>query len=75
MLREGGRICVVCMAKQQRDNLMVQIYEWFHKVMPRYVDCRPVYARTDLEAAGFQIQVWKPMSMWGLPVEIILAVK
>jgi hypothetical protein len=37
------------------------------------VDCRPIYAQEDLRAAGFEIASVDALSMWGLPVEIILA--
>jgi demethylmenaquinone methyltransferase/2-methoxy-6-polyprenyl-1,4-benzoquinol methylase len=72
-LRPGGRLVVVSLVK--RPGTAVKIYEWFHEKMPVAVDCRPIYAQADLTAAGFNIQDVSTMSMWGLPVEIILAQK
>jgi hypothetical protein len=55
--------------------MAVSIYEWFHQKMPAAVDCRPIHAQSDLTTAGFTIQEVTSLSMWGLPVEIILASK
>ena len=74
-LRPGGRICTVTMAKKAQDNLAVRIYEWLHEKMPAAVDCRPIFAQQALQEAGFQLSDITEMSMWGLPVEIILAYK
>lgn len=72
-LRPGGRIVVVSLIK--KPGLAVDIYEWFHEKMPVSVDCRPILAQDDLSAAGFKLQSVDALSMWGLPLEIILAVK
>jgi ubiquinone/menaquinone biosynthesis C-methylase UbiE len=74
-LRPGGRICVVAMVKRGKRSLMMRLYEWSHEKYTRYVDCRPIYARQELEAASFQIVNLTEMSMWGLPVDILLAWK
>lgn len=73
ILRPGGRIVIVALIK--KASKAVSIYEWFHEKMPTAVDCRPIYAQSDLTAAGFNIQDVMALSMWGLPVEIILATK
>jgi demethylmenaquinone methyltransferase/2-methoxy-6-polyprenyl-1,4-benzoquinol methylase len=73
VLRAGGRIAIVSLIK--KPGKVVGLYEWFHEKMPTAVDCRPIYAQTDLIAAGFTIQDITALSMWGLPVEIILASK
>jgi ubiquinone/menaquinone biosynthesis C-methylase UbiE len=73
VLYPGGRICVVVMAKRKESNLMVTLYEWVHEKYPRYVDCRPIYAQKALVENGFDIESVTEMSMFGLPVDIILA--
>lgn len=73
LLRPGGRIVIVSLSK--KAGKAVSIYEWFHEKMPTAVDCRPIYAQADLTAADFIIQDVMALSMWGLPVEIILATK
>jgi ubiquinone/menaquinone biosynthesis C-methylase UbiE len=73
VLRPGGRICVVVMAKKNGSNLMVTLYEWAQEKFPQYIDCRPIYAQKALVEAGFEIKSMTEMSMFGLPVDIILA--
>ena len=73
VLCSGGRICVVVMAKRKTSNLMVNLYEWAHEKFPQYADCRPIFAPKVLEETGFEIESVTEMSMFGLPIDIILA--
>jgi ubiquinone/menaquinone biosynthesis C-methylase UbiE len=75
VMRSGGRLCVVAMAQQEKPSLALQLYEWAHQKLPRYVDCRPIYPRQALEDADFQVIDATRMAMWGLPVEIVLGEK
>ncbi|MBS1786271.1 MAG: class I SAM-dependent methyltransferase [Acidobacteria bacterium] len=73
VLKVGGRICVVGMSRQGKDSLMIRLYEWAHRKMPGYVDCRPIYVQEVIEQAGFRVVKAIKNSIWGLPVEIVQA--
>lgn len=73
ILKPHGRIGIVSLAKQ--TNAAVQIYEWFHKHYPVLVDCRPIFVQSIVKAAGFHLQQSIIKTMWGLPVEILVAEK
>lgn len=73
ILEEKGKLGIVSLAKQ--DKTAVRIYEWFHRIMPVLVDCRPIYLQSFIKNAGFQIQESTIKTMWGLPVEIVIARK
>jgi ubiquinone/menaquinone biosynthesis C-methylase UbiE len=75
VLQQGGRICVVAMSKKGKPNLMTRLYDWAHERIPEFVDCRPIHVQEELEQAGFKVEEARLRIMWGLPVEIILAVQ
>ena len=73
ILKSDGRIGIVSLAKLERRS--VDIYEWFHRLMPNIIDCRPIYLGPALKETGFQIEETAIKMMWGLPVEIVIARK
>jgi demethylmenaquinone methyltransferase/2-methoxy-6-polyprenyl-1,4-benzoquinol methylase len=75
VLRSGGRLAVVAMSRKGDRSLMLRLYEWAHKKLPQYVDCRPIFVHKALEEAGFQVVDVTERSMWGLPIEIVTARK
>ena len=74
VLRPGGRIVVVGMSKEDAHGAVFEMYEWSHRHFPNFVDCRPIFVRRALEAAGFAIHETEKMSMW-VPVEVVVAAK
>jgi len=75
VLRANGRAGFVSMSKACGANLIVKLYERAHRWLPALIDCRPIYVQALASAAGFQIEVAQTRSMWGLPVEIVIARK
>jgi len=73
VLNKDGKLGVVSLAKQ--DIFAIHAYEWFHRQMPVLVDCRPIYLQPILKEAGFETQKSTIKTMWGLPVEIVIARK
>jgi ubiquinone/menaquinone biosynthesis C-methylase UbiE len=75
VLMPEGRLGVVSMLKTEPSSWIIRLYEWFHSRLPAYVDCRPIPARAMIQAAGFRIEVHRTRSLWGLPVEVVVAKK
>jgi ubiquinone/menaquinone biosynthesis C-methylase UbiE len=74
VLRTGGRIVVVGMSKAGANDSMVNVFEWAHNHLRKFLDCRPIYVRRAIEEAGFTIHKAFTKRMW-VPVEIILGGK
>jgi ubiquinone/menaquinone biosynthesis C-methylase UbiE len=67
-----GRLAVVALSKA-RDSLVARLYEWFHSVAPSVADCRPIRLQELLQGEGWRVQEAELRSLFGLPVEIVLA--
>lgn len=74
LLKSNGRIQVVALARPQPPGAAVRIYEFFHRLSPSLVDCRPIPTTALLTQAGFTLLEHKRISMWGLPVDIVCVV-
>ncbi|MFQ5730414.1 MAG: class I SAM-dependent methyltransferase [Planctomycetaceae bacterium] len=72
VLQPGGRLAVVSLSKVGKQGVVIKIYEWTHRHFPNLMDCRPIYVRRAIEAAGFEVLETAVEHMW-VPVEIVLA--
>jgi ubiquinone/menaquinone biosynthesis C-methylase UbiE len=75
VLKSDGRLGIVAMSKGNDAGVMLRLYEWVHEHFPSLADCRPIFVQRALEQAGFLVADATEQSMWGLPVEIVLARK
>jgi len=75
VLKPKGRLGVVSMSKQNGEFLLLRLYEWAHRKWPKYVDCRPIYLEQSLRDAGYEIRKKEKVKLFGLPGEIVVAVK
>jgi ubiquinone/menaquinone biosynthesis C-methylase UbiE len=75
VLKDGGRLCVASMSNQGKSGTMMRLYLWSHRKHPHFVDCRPIFAMGIIKSSGFEILEERILSMWGLPVEIVLGRK
>ena len=72
VLRPGGRVGVVSMAKGDGTSVLLRLYEWAHKMLPQFVDCRPIYLEQAVKDAGFRVWQVERVSLLGLPGEIVV---
>jgi len=75
VLRNNGRMGVVSLSKNHETKVMIRIYEWAHRWFPQLVDCRPIFVEETVFAAGFQPVDVANLSLWGLPVKVVVAAK
>jgi ubiquinone/menaquinone biosynthesis C-methylase UbiE len=75
ILKPGGRIAVAAMSKKTGEYFMVRLYEWVHNRWPEYADCRPIFLEESIKEAGYQITSGQTMKLFGLPLEIIVAIR
>lgn len=73
LLKDCGRIAIVSMSQSDKTSLMTRMYKWAHIHWENYVDCRPIPTVKFLQDSGFIIEASRQSSMWGLPVDIVLA--
>ena len=66
---------LVSMSKACAGNVVVKVYERFHHWLPKLIDCRPIYLQDAVELAGLYCEVHQTRSLWGIPVEIVVATK
>jgi len=56
VLKPGGRLGVVSISKEGQENsFFLRFYEWLHKKIPKYVNCRPIYLEDSIREAGYKI--------------------
>lgn len=73
VLRPGGRMGVVSLSRASGLTLLARLYEWGHRHFPALLDCRLIYAERSLSASGFATSSAERTSMWGLPIEVVVA--
>jgi len=73
VLKPGGRLGVASMSKENDQSITLRLYEWVHMKWPKYVDCRPIYVEHFLRNAGYEIKSKEKVRLFGLPVEIVVA--
>jgi ubiquinone/menaquinone biosynthesis C-methylase UbiE len=78
VLRAGGRIGVVSMAKVhpgEKASFLEKTYVWMHRHFPHLVDCRPIDLPGLLTAAGFHLTKQIDLEIWTLPVAVAVGEK
>ncbi|MCA9261063.1 MAG: methyltransferase domain-containing protein [Planctomycetales bacterium] len=77
VLKSGGRLGVVSMAtvaQGESSSLLERTYVWMHTHFPHIVDCQPIPLEKVLETAGFTLIVAERMSLFTMPVAIVVGI-
>jgi ubiquinone/menaquinone biosynthesis C-methylase UbiE len=73
VLKPAGRLAIISMSKENGKSILSRFYEWLHKKIPEYVDCRPIYVEQSIKQAGFTTKSKARVNLYGLPGEIVIA--
>jgi demethylmenaquinone methyltransferase/2-methoxy-6-polyprenyl-1,4-benzoquinol methylase len=57
----------------ESESALSHTYRWLHRHFPHIVDCQPIQIERFLEEAGFELSAQERMSIWTLPVAIVVA--
>lgn len=70
-----GRFGVVSLCKEgYEDSIVVRVYEWMHKLFPKYANCRPIYLVNSVTSEGYKIIKEESVRVGGLmPMKIVIA--
>lgn len=75
ILKPGGKLGIISIFKADTNSFIIKLYEWFHKKIPNYFDCRPINAEDLIKNSGFEIIYKEISTLFGLPIEIVIAKK
>jgi ubiquinone/menaquinone biosynthesis C-methylase UbiE len=75
VLKPSGRLGSVAMSKEGGSPALLRLYEWMHERFPKTIDCRPIFAGSLIVDAGFRVECEKRLSLFGLPIDIVVATK
>ena len=73
VLRPGGRLGVVAVGVTDPPGRMSRPLSCGHRRLPRLLDCRPIPTSQLIRDADYRIEVAVSQSMWGLPVDVVVA--
>jgi hypothetical protein len=62
------------MSRVGPNGLVTEIFEWTHRHLPNYLDCRPILVRRAVEDADLHVDESRLMKMW-INVELVRAHK
>jgi demethylmenaquinone methyltransferase/2-methoxy-6-polyprenyl-1,4-benzoquinol methylase len=75
VLHPSGRMQLVCLGMGHGKAHVRRLYEGFHRRFPSAIDCRPIDALKFSQQAGFSISACEEISLYGIPVDVVLALK
>ena len=71
VLDKKGKLCVVSLSRE--EEVFVELYEIFHDVFPRILDCRPIHPKKILKDQDFEVLNVIEKKMGILPIQIVVA--
>jgi len=75
VLKPHGRLGIVSMSKENGHSILLRVYEWLHKKLPNYIDCRPIFLERGIKDSGLNITYQSKVRLLSLPLEIMIAEK